>query len=217
MDKVSKIFLFTVSACALGRTTGTVMRELAQTYSSLEFETIYVDVQVEIANEYRVKTHPTTMFLDQEGNELSRIETFKETGEIIDLINRLNEQEQVPVKSYAENQMSHETYRIYLLQNNVPVPIEVSYLNKTSIKTPRITAIHLLLNTCPEGFENPFPKSTALEWVQFNGNIGNITLMMSGEDQLKAEKEKMASVLRKTLSQFGIIDVTINLTENIKK
>lgn len=211
MGKVNKIFLFTVSACPLGRTMGTVLRELEQSCTSIEFETFYVDVQSEIANNYRVKTNPTTMFVDQEGNELYRIETFKETDDVMDLINRLNKQEQNYIQSYEENQMTNETYLIYLLQNESAVPIKRSYLNQTSIKAPRITAINLLLNARLEGYENPFPESTVLELVQFDEKVGKITLTMKKEDEFKAEKEKMEMVLRETLSHFGITKVIVNL------
>lgn len=89
-DHVSKIMLFTLSACPMGRSMSDVLEEVQQTFPQIQFETVYVEIMADRANHYRIKKNPTTLFLDGQGNELYRMEAFAETDEIIAIIRKLN-------------------------------------------------------------------------------------------------------------------------------
>ncbi|MCZ8513699.1 thioredoxin family protein [Paenibacillus filicis] len=211
-QKVSKIILFTLSACPTGRSMGTVLSEVKRTFDAIEFETVYVDVQTDITNHYRVKKNPTSLFLDYQGNELYRIEEFQETEYIIDLIERLNQQTVALKRPNEDNQASVEAYTVYLFQNELLVPLEVKYLNKTSVRAPRITAINMLLKTRNDGYENPFPVSATLELVNFKGNFGEIVINIGEGKERAWNKEKMKLALVKSLSHFGIDDLELTIT-----
>ncbi|WP_036745800.1 thioredoxin family protein [Paenibacillus sp. UNC451MF] len=210
--KVNKVVLFTLSACPTGRSMGTVLREVKERVSTIELETVYVDIQIEITNEYRIKTNPTTLFLDHDGKELYRVEGFQETELILGLIEQLNNEEITKGQSYEANAESMETYTVYLYNQDSIEAVEVQHPNKTSVRAPRITAVQVLLQARKEGLENPFPGSAALELVRFNGSFGEITIHMTREDEQQANKEKMRLALVNTLNHFGIDDVKLTVT-----
>lgn len=209
--KVKKILFFTLSACPVGRSMGTVLREVRRIYDWIELETIYVDIQTELTNLHRVKKNPTTIFLDAAGNEKYRVEEFLETEHVINLLEKVNQGESER-RELEENRESEERYTIYLFQNEEIVPIEVIYTNPTSVRAPRITAIKLLLAAQYDGFMNPFPASAELDLVLFKDKQGEIIIDMSEVDCCRAEREKMKRLLEKTLSHFGIEDVDITIT-----
>ncbi|WP_139314533.1 hypothetical protein [Desulfosporosinus metallidurans] len=75
----------------MGKSMGTVLREVAALFPELNFQTVYVEIQVEEANHYRIKTNPTTLFVDESGIELYRLEGFHETNLVKDTINKINQ------------------------------------------------------------------------------------------------------------------------------
>jgi hypothetical protein len=185
---------------------GTVLKEVAAIFPELKFETVYVEVQVEEANHYRVKTNPTTLFVDESDKELYRLEGFHETNIVKEVIEKINQGEIKGTQDLVENTETDEKYIIYLLKNGKFSQVEVVYNNRTSIKAPRITAETLLLQESKEGYSNPFPQGTTLELVQFQNTHGIITLKLSTDvDQtgLKLMKE----ALQLTLSHYGIEQV----------
>ena len=204
-----KIILFTLSACPMGRSMGTVLREVAALLPELKFETVFVEIQTEEANHYRIKTNPTTLFVDENGLELYRLEGFHETNIVTDTIEKINQNKIELTPELAENKETVEKYVLYLLKDGKFSPVEVSYNNRTSIKAPRITAITLLVQASIEGYSNPFPPGTTLELVQFRDTTGIITLKLASVDQ--ATLETMKESLQQTLSQYGIKQVELVL------
>ncbi len=205
---INKILLFTVSACPLGRSMRTVLVELKEHFPDIMYQTYYVDVDIEQTNQYRIKKNPTTLLVGEDDQELYRLEGFKETEEILNIIDEICNQVRIPIVPLEENKETNEKYMIYLLDKDSFVPVEMNYTNMTSVKTPRITLINLLIKANMEGLENPFPPNTILKLVQFIGNKGYITLKfpkeVEGEDMMK-----MKLALEKSLSPYGIDDVDI--------
>jgi len=210
-SQIKKIMLFTLSACPLGRSMGTVLREVIRIFEKIELETVFIDVQTEMTNFYRVKKNPTTIFIDDSGNEKYRVQEFLETEHVINLLEQINQGESER-REIEENRESEERYTIYLFQNEEIVPIKVIYTNLTSVRAPRITAIKLLLAAQYDGFMNPFPASAELDLVLFKDKHGEIIIDMSEVDCCRAEREKMKRLLVKTLSHFGIEEVDITIT-----
>jgi hypothetical protein len=205
---VKKIILFTLSACPLGRSMNTVIRECLTYMKDLSYETVHVDVDHKTTNHYRVKMNPTTLFLDANDRELYRIEGFMETQEVLNLFRQVDEgtlRSEVPRE---ENRALNETYTLYLYRNGQVVPVEVKSVNRTSVKAPRITAIKRLLSTRPEGFENPFPADASLERVSFNVGYGVVTLYSTNEVS-KQDTERMAVLLKLTLAVYGVKEVKL--------
>jgi hypothetical protein len=198
-----KIVFFTLRACPIGRSMGTVLKEVADLFPELKFETVYVEVQVEEANQYRVKTNPTVLFVDESGKELHRLEGFHETNIVKEVMEKINQGEIEVTQELSENTKIEEKYVIYLLKNGEFSQVEVVYNNLTSIKAPRITAITLLLQASIDGYSNPFPAGTTLELVKFKDTHGIITLKMS-KDVDQAKLQLMKEALQLTLSQYGI-------------
>lgn len=203
-----KIIFFTLRACPIGRSMGTVLKEVAALFPELKFETVYVEIQVEEANHYRVKINPTVLFADENGKELYRLEGFHETNIVKEVIERINQGEIRVTQELVENTETEEKYIIYLLKDRKLSQVKVVYNNLTSIKAPRITAITLLLQASKEGYSNPFPPGTTLELVQFQNTHGIITLKLA-TDVDQAELEIMKEALQLTLSQYGIRDVDL--------
>lgn len=215
---VHKIALFTLAACPIGRSMGTVLQEIAALHPEIEQKRAYVEIETEDTNRYRVKTNPTTLFLSEDGQELYRLEGFKETSEIQDILEKLDRHELTTPPEHEENREVIEKYTVYLYKDkgHELVPLEVEYLNRTSVKAPRITATRLLVQAEAPGYKNPFPSGTTLELVQFKENQGQITLHFP--EHIKARLAeglpKMTTALQKTLSHFGISEVEIISNES---
>ncbi|SMF25327.1 hypothetical protein SAMN02744102_02200 [Paenibacillus barengoltzii] len=207
-QSVKKLILFTLSACPMGRSMNTVIGELLACKKELAYEVVYVDVDHETTNRYCVKVNPTTLFLDLNGSELYRIEGFKETTEVWDLVRQIEEGSLRSEEAREENREITETYTIYLFQNGNAVPVETTVINKTSVKAPRITAIQQLLRTRPEGFDNPFPIDTSLERVSFHNESGVVTLRSTKEVSMD-QTERMKVLLARTLATYGITEIKL--------
>lgn len=205
-----KIVLFTLSACPVGRSMGTVLREVTALFPELNFETVYVEIQVEEANRYRIKTNPTTLFVDENGIELYRLEGFHETNILKDTLEAINQKQMELAPELLENKTTVEKYWLYLLKDGKFSPVEAAYTNLTSVKAPRITAITLLVQASKEGYTNPFPPGTTLELVQFRDTTGIITLKLAN-DVDQATFESMKEALQQTLSLYGIKQVELVL------
>ena len=206
-----KIILFTLSACPMGRSMGTVLREVAALFPDLKIETVYVEIQVDEANQCRIKTNPTTLFVDEKGRELYRLEGFHETNLVIDTLDKIDQKKMDSTTEWVENKETAEKYILYLLKNGKFSPVEVDYSNRTSIKAPRITAVTLLIQASIDGYSNPFPLGTTLELIQFRETTGIVTLKSASVDPSRLERMKEA--LQLTLSQFGIKEVELVFTE----
>lgn len=207
-QSVKKLMLFTLSACPMGRSMNTVIRELVTRRKELVHEVVYVDVDHETTNRYRIKTNPTTLFLDGGGAELYRLEGFRETEEVWNLLRRIEEGALRSEPPREENRETAETYTIYLYQNGRAVPVETTVINKTSVKAPRITAIRQLLRTRPEGYDNSFPPDASLERVSFHGNSCVVTLRSAAE-RSGEETDRMKILLAQTLAVYGISDIRL--------
>ncbi|MBP1930881.1 thioredoxin family protein [Ammoniphilus resinae] len=210
MKELRKILLFTLSACPMGRSIGTVLTEIGDQYPEFEIERVYVEIQTDMANRYKVKTNPTTVFLNPMGEELYRFEGFKETEEILQIIEGIESVQWVGSPILDENRESIEEYTVYLWKENATVPVQILYRNLTSIKAPRITAIRCLLQYQKEGYENPFPFGTELELVQFKDGQGQIDLKVKQKVN-EQTVEMMHLCLQKTLQHFGVNEVKMSL------
>ncbi|GGD83762.1 hypothetical protein GCM10010911_47450 [Paenibacillus nasutitermitis] len=208
------MMLFTLSACPMGRSMGTVLSEIQNRYPQIKIETIYVEIMTDITNYYRIKKNPTTLFLDQEANELYRMEGFVETGEMVEMIEKLHHNVLQLTEKFESNQETIETYTIYLYKNKEIMPLEIHYHNKTSVKAPRITVISLLLDAQINGYENPFPLSSKLGYVNFDQHHGDAMIYVDADQVDPATRNKMKCALTKTLSHFGIKDVEITISNH---
>lgn len=207
-QSVKKLILFTLSACPMGRSMNTIIGELLACKKELAYEVVYVDVDHETTNRYRIKMNPTTLFLDGSGVELYRIEGFKETEEVWNLFRQIEEGSLRSEAPREENRETTETYTIYLFQNGNAVPVETTVINKTSVKAPRITTIQQLLRTRPEGFDNPFPADTSLERVSFHHDSCVVTLRSTNEVSME-ETDRMKTLLAHTLAVYGISEIKL--------
>lgn len=207
---VSKIILFTLSACPTGRSMGTVLKEVVENYLNIIFDTVYVDIDVKTTNNYRIKENPTTLFLDRTDNELYRLEGFKETEQVKQIIDEIDENKKNFSASIDENQEITEHYTIYLYKDEIPSPVKVKYRNQTSVKAPRIIAVQLLMKTNIEGYDNPFSPESKLELIEFKGNSATVTVQFN--DVYSMLVKKMELLLLRTLSLFGIKQVTLQIS-----
>ncbi|WP_102344945.1 thioredoxin family protein [Bacillus sp. Marseille-P3661] len=212
-QSVSKIFLFTLTACPTGRNMGTVLREIAQTHPSIELQTIYIEIDVQTTNRYKIKTNPTVLFLNVNEKELYRLEGFRETAEINHIINELSENRLVSSDEIEGNRATIENYTIYLFRNGVPTSVDIQYKNETSIKAPRITVLNILLSTSIEGYQNPFPVKSKLESIGFDGALAKITIKTQ-KPCSSVDVASMEILLLKTLATFGIKDVALLFSED---
>ncbi|MED0677484.1 thioredoxin family protein [Aneurinibacillus thermoaerophilus] len=154
--KIHLINLFTLTACPMGRSMGDVLFEISEHYEDIQTKIIYVELNTEATNFYRIKKNPTLLFLSNERKEIARLEGFHETEEVKNLIDQINQNNLNISIAYDENQVSSETYTIYLYKDNNIAPIEINYQYPTSVKAPRITIINLLLKANIDGYYNTF-------------------------------------------------------------
>ena len=89
LSRAKKVLLFTVTACPMGRSTNTVMKEVCNALPQLYYEMVYADLQPDITNRYRVSKNPTTMILSGIDEELFGIEEFTETDDMISIIQQI--------------------------------------------------------------------------------------------------------------------------------
>ncbi|AZH29578.1 hypothetical protein [Paenibacillus sp. M-152] len=211
---VKHAWLFTLSACPVGRSMGTILNEIKSHRSDLSFRTVYLDVETDLTNLYRVKKNPTTLFLDEQEKELGRIVGFKETDAVLLYINQLNDITSSASFPLEENQPSKETYTLFLLQGENLKPVLWEYDNLTSVRAPRITAIQLLLRSKKEGYINPFPPSCKLEYVDFKETNGRVVLKINSEEKSLLDMNRAVDSLSLTLKEFGIQDLKVEFLAN---
>lgn len=207
-QQVAKLMLFTLSACPLGRSIQTVLGEVLTVKKKLNYEAVYVDADPETTNRYRIKSNPTTLFLSDGELELYRFEGFKETAEVLAIIEQIEEGILASSENREENQQTEEVYTVYLYEGEQIVPIAVSYINLTSVKAPRITAIQQLLCVRRDGLENPFPEHASLEAVSFQKESGVVTLR-SDEKVSASQAKRMRVLLSHTLAFYGVSEVAL--------
>lgn len=212
-QSVTRIALFTVKACPIGRNMGHVCQEIAARYPDIQIGTYYVEDDIDETNRYRIKRHPTVLFLDQHGKELYRAEGFTDTDEVARIIEQIRLQKLPSTADYDENAPVVEKYTIYLYRDGVPMPVDVEYNNATGVRAPRITAVRLLLTTRPDHYENPFPEKTTLELIQFEGTRAVVHLRMR-RGNFVPDREKMKRLLQKTLAAFGIEEVQVEMGDD---
>lgn len=209
MAWLKSICLFTVTACPMGRSMGTVMKEAESELTDIEFQIIYVDAEPDQANQYQISTNPTTLYLSEEGRELYRLEGFYETEDILRTAEKVAEgsistEPSVPVIQ----QGLAETYVVYLYLEDELVPVQTEYLNPTSVKSPRLTSIRQLLRTRTANLTNPFPRSAILEQAEFHGHLATISIRVDDADSA-FDREPAAAALQKTLEVDGITEVNL--------
>lgn len=136
-NKVNKIMLFTLSACPVGRSMGTVLNETRIHFPQVDIKTIYVEMEPDITNQYKIKKNVTTLFLDGQHQELYRLEGFVETAEMIKTIENINNGTILSSETYEQNKGSMEFYTVYLYNDEEEiVPINMPYYNQTSVQAP---------------------------------------------------------------------------------
>lgn len=208
---LKKIILFTMSACPMGRTMKHVLEEVTKRDSSLEFLIVYIDIEPETTNKYSIQSNPTTLFLAEDDKETGRIIGFKEVDEVLQVIDGAVE----TVVEWNYHQLEHtkekqvENYTIYLYKGDRLESVDVDYQNPTSVKTPRITALNLLLKRNVAGYTTPFLPNTELNLVEFSEGLARVYLHMDDLDKEKQNAEKMKNSILKTLSPFGINEVEV--------
>lgn len=191
---------------------GTVLCETKNKFSEIGFDTIYVEIMTDITNHYKIKKNPTVLFLDEQSNELYRMEGFIETEKMIETIEKLNVNVLQSSEKYEDNQEIIENYTIYLYKNKDLVPLEIQHNNITSVQAPRITAINVLIKAEIEGYENPFHLlSSKLEHVNFDQNRAYVIIYIHADEIDKSTRNKMECALTTTLSQFGIKGVKLTI------
>jgi len=209
MSRVTKVLLFTVTACPIGRNMDIVIKEVCTELPQLEFEVIYTDLQHEITNRFCVSNNPTIIILDRMGKELYRVKEFTETDDMLAIIKQTEAGKLTAEKCIDATTGSIEEYFVYLLKDNELAPVRVTYYNKTSVKSPRISAIKCLI-IGEEGYVSPFPPSSELLSVRFDGSAGEVVVRVSPSD-LQIDQETMREALLHTLGHFGILQVNLEL------
>jgi len=189
----------------------TVMEEVRHAMPQLVYEVVYADLQPDITNRYHVRKNPTTMMLNGMDEELFRIEEFTETDDMIRIIQRTEAGKLVAEKRDTTSGGSMEEYVVYLLEDGELTPVRVTYENKVSIKSPRITAIRCLLKG-EEGYEAPFPPASELLQVRFDGKAGEVFVRVRSSES-ESDPKMMREALLHTLSPFGIQQVHLHLVQ----
>lgn len=212
---VQNIWLFTVSACPTGRSMGAVMREAEMVLKEMvlkemDFRTVYVDAEPELANAYHVAVNPTVLFLDAQEEELYRLTGFHETDEIVNTAVRASHGERSAATEPDPGVTgSTETYTIYRIKDGSLVPVTVEYANPTAVKAPRLTAIRQLLTADVPGYGNPFPGTPVLQLAEFKEGKAVIHIRTSAEAARNLDQELAETSLQKTLEPFGIASVRL--------
>ena len=211
-NNVAALKLFTLSACPMGRSMGMVMNEVQGRYEALQTDTVYVELMAQEANDYKIKKNPTTLFLNYYGEELYRIEGFAETEVIIHHMDQLNQGVFMPTEKLDRNELTIETYTVYMLDQADLTAVEQTYNNLTSIKAPRIHAILTLLQAKQEDSHlvNPFPVDSELVSVQFSDEHGIIEVRYTKQAEVEGSSfELRQQALQKTLQPFGIEEIEL--------
>ncbi|KHF41184.1 thioredoxin family protein [Halalkalibacter okhensis] len=207
--KVTNLTLFTMSACPLGRTMRHVLEEVTTLLPEQTFSIVFIDQEPELTNEARISNNPTTLFRDKNRKEVNRVEGFMETDEVIQLIKTKKTYTTLP--SGAKREKSVETYTIYLLNGDALEAVDIDFTNPTSVKTPRITAINLLLEADLQPLINPFPDSTTLELVSFEEDLARVYINHEEKTISEGTAYKMKRCLQQTLHSYGTKKVELVL------
>ena len=206
--KIEKIILFTNSACPLGRTMKDVLNDIEKLFPSIHVNKVFIDQDPSTTNRFGINKNPTTLFLNREERELTRVEGFKETSEIIKLIEHGNFEKHLLVNHSDNPIINEEKYTIFLIKEQKLQPVEIIYENPTNVSTPRITAVNMLLTTERAGYVNPFSRDSKLNLIEFEGCLAKVYLSDTALMDEENNRNREACLLG-TLQLFGITKVKL--------
>lgn len=85
-----RIIKFTALWCADCIVMRPMWSEIKSKYPEIEIEEYDFDDHTDVAVDYKIKKVPHTIFLDSQGNEITRFEGLKSKQELLDLLDKLS-------------------------------------------------------------------------------------------------------------------------------
>lgn len=85
-----KVIKFGASWCGPCRTVGPILHEVVNEIGNIELEDIDIEENEELIQQYKVKSVPTIVLIDNDGKELSRKTGSLSKNQLTDWLNEFN-------------------------------------------------------------------------------------------------------------------------------
>lgn len=215
--ELAKVMSFTVFGCSSCNVAKSELEKLEQEYPNLEFEHYSIVDDVDMANKYNVKEHPTVLFLNKEGQELSRVEK-ENTLEIYKtkVIDLQKGEEQPVEKQEQTTHIGSTLISLYLMKHSDGTYVEVPQFteNKTQVKYPKIAAVQRMISIqeeLPESLHRTIPEGVSFQEITEVEGVTTVTLSPEFS-RIENQKERIITeeLLALTLFPFkGVEKVQI--------
>lgn len=212
-NKLSSVALFALEACNGCTQTKQELEKIKAEYPQLKYMEYPIDTQSDMANRYGVKTHPSLLFLNQDGLEIGRIEKRTDYAAIKAKITSLFAKAPAPLalSDPKQGQPSSVLYTYYLVNavSGDYQAVKQFAPQKSQVHFDKINAVtHLLAlrNDLPANLTNPIPADVKLLRSISEGDVSVVLLSEElGRNPNSRIREQTAQLVANTL--FELKDV----------
>jgi hypothetical protein len=212
-NKLSSVALFALEACNGCTQTKQELDRIKKEYPQLKYLEYPIDTQSDVANRYGVKTHPSLLFLNQDGLEIGRIEKRTDYATIKAKITGLFAKAPAPLAlpDAKQSQPGSVLYTFYLVSTDSGEYQAVKQFvpQKSQVNFDKINAVtHLLAlrNDLPSNLTNPIPAEVKLLRSISEGDVSVVLLSEDlGRNPDGRIRERAAQLIANTM--FELKDV----------
>lgn len=216
ISQIKQIAAFTLEGCGSCSRALTEIKAIEQQYPAFEFMYYSITDNTDEVNQYSVKSHPTLLFLDGNGQELDRLETEFVKGDITKKLDYLSTSSVKPIqKADAQIPRGSVLHTLYAQDIHSQAYVAVSQYEEksTQVQYPRISALKILfsLNHLPHELTSLIPEKITFVGIDSEGTDTLVQVSESFEaiaDTTQGLRVREAIAL--TLGEFkGVEDVRV--------
>ncbi len=212
--EVSRIAAFTLEGCGSCSKTLNELNRLEAEFTQYGYDRYSILEDSDTVNRYAVVKHPTVLFLNEQGQELGRLEQEVDAAAIKHKLAALAAAPSAPVASDAVQQAEapdrSQASTVYLMNaagGYVPV---TQYLPvATRVQFPKVAAMRQLFglrgSSLPDSLVNPIPDGVAFVQLRADGNVTVVELSDRYDEWVGTETgSQLESLIAHTLASYGV-------------
>lgn len=214
---------FTLKGCGSCNDALDSLESIKSEYPDYDYASYDILENTDLVEKYAVEKHPTVLFLNEEGEELGRVEQNYAVQDYQDKIEELRTKEVEPVVAYeAKADPGSTNTSLFYPDRESAEYVEITQFirSESQVKFPKIAAMHRLLelrDELPGSLENPFPEG--VRFVNIDGADGVTIVTLSEEFDAIAETEqgrKAVDMIVLTLGAFKDVSSVQVMTESFQ-
>lgn len=213
---VSQIAVFTLQGCGSCTEAMDVIQNFQEGESGYEISYYDISMDEDEVNRLGVTEHPTVLFLNEEGQELDRIEKTVESEALQQKLKQIASGTAIPVTRQVEiEKVSSTLITLYVTDSASGKLVAVNqYTNQqTAVKYPKINALRLLFSIrdqLPGELESPIPESVS--FVEIRSEVEDTIVELSESFAAIADSEegrRTQEAIALTLGTFQVEQIRI--------